>query len=101
MNDPINPNHYQDIVPGLQYIQVMEHVLKPRQALLDELRAAGIREELVQEVEALPYIGLLMGQGFKYYLRFGKKDNILQEAKKGAWYFDYLVNFLERMGFPR
>ena len=97
--DPINPAHYQDIVPGYQYIDTMEYILKPRQGLIEELRVLEVPEDLIREVEAQQFIGLLRGQSFKYQMRLGKKDAVKQESQKATWYSNYLVAFLEKMGW--
>jgi hypothetical protein len=70
-DEVINPKHYK-VLPDYEYMQIMEHVLG------DEV------------------IGHLRGQIFKYLFRFGGKDVPLQEAKKIAWYANYLEDYLER-----
>ena len=72
-SSPINPNHYQDIIPGYQYIQLMEHLLGYE----------GTKSHL-------------MGQIYKYMMRFGKKDSDIQEAGKIAWYSHYLADMIKR-----
>ena len=62
--DAINPSHYKGIVGTLQYIEVMEEILGKE----------GLRAHL-------------MGQGYKYLMRMGKKDAEAQELKKAIWYF--------------
>lgn len=79
--DPINPPHYKVIPPksyrkhpdGMEYMDLMVHILPH----LD-----GV-------------VGHLVGQQLKYLIRLGKKDAIEQDAKKAAWYANYLVKHLE------
>lgn len=71
--DHINPSHYKEIVPGYQYIEMMGYMLKD----LDG------------------YEGHLLGQAYKYMMRYGKKDNKAQEIKKSIWYLNKLVELLE------
>lgn len=42
------------------------------------------------------YKGFLIGNVIKYLCRSGKKDNILQEAKKAQFYLDKYVEQLEQ-----
>jgi hypothetical protein len=69
----ISPKHYKDIVPGYEYMDIMEHVLGYN----------GV-------------IAHLRGQIFKYLMRFGKKDYIRLEAGKVEWYAQRLVDVIER-----
>jgi hypothetical protein len=66
-------NYYKDIVPGYEYMQLMEHVLGHE----------GV-------------VGHLKGQIFKYLSRMGKKDSGVMEATKVAWYSAYLRDYLRR-----
>jgi hypothetical protein len=66
-------NYYKDLVPGYEYFQLMEHLLGHD-----------------------GFIGHARGQIFKYNMRFGKKDNLLSEITKVAWYAAYLKEYLER-----
>lgn len=65
--------YYKDIVPGYEYFQLMEHLLGHE-----------------------GFIGHARGQIFKYSMRFGKKDDLLLEITKVAWYSAYLKDYLER-----
>lgn len=77
----INPKHYKMIPPeaykrfpeGLEYMHLMEYILKHH---------SGVESHL-------------LGQVFKYACRLGKKDSKLQDAKKIAWYADRLVKVIE------
>jgi hypothetical protein len=69
--DAINPSHYKDVVPGMQYMEMMVHMLP--------------------DVESH-----ILGQVYKYLMRNGKKDEELQELKKAQWYLNALVNFKEQ-----
>lgn len=60
-------SHYQDIIPGYEYMDIMEHILG--------------------------YEGVcahLKGQIYKYMMRMGRKDSALQEATKVSWYSERL-----------
>jgi hypothetical protein len=69
-----NPSYYKDVIPGYEYMQIMEHVLGKD-----------------------GFIGHCRGQIFKYLFRLGKKDQILQDADKVKWYADYLADYLLRL----
>ena len=71
--DKISPAHYKEIVPGYEYMDMMMH-------MLDDLKG----------VEAH-----LMGQVYKYLMRYGKKDDKTQELKKAQWYLNYLIKHNE------
>ena len=62
--DAVNPLHYKDIIPGYQYIQLMEYMLAGK---------SGVEAHL-------------LGQIYKYATRLGKKDSLEQDASKIAWY---------------
>lgn len=81
-DDPvINPKHYkmipkeayQKYPEGLEYMDLMEYILKHHE---------GVE-------------GHLLGQIFKYACRLGRKDSIVQDAKKIEWYANRLVKVLE------
>jgi len=65
----VSPKHYKEIVPGFQYMQMMDHMLAD-----------------FQGCEAH-----LMGQIYKYLMRYGKKDAKSQELGKVFWYLCYLM----------
>ena len=67
----ISPDHYKDILPGYEYMDMMVFMLGD-----------------FKGVEAH-----LMGQIYKYLMRYGKKDNKAQELKKVRWYLNYLINY--------
>jgi len=75
----INPKHYE-IIPagnypeGIEYIDICVHALS---------HLSGVQ-------------ALAVGQILKYSLRLGKKDSLLQDASKIAWYADYLVKTIEK-----
>ena len=69
MKDHINPSHYKDIVPGFEYMDMMTYMLK---------RFDGVDAHL-------------MGQVYKYLMRAGNKDPLLQDLKKAKWYLDRLI----------
>jgi len=71
--DHINPKHYKDVVPGYQYMELMQYMLND-----------------FEGVEAH-----LLGQIFKYQMRLGKKDSKLQDLKKAQWYTNVLVKYYE------
>lgn len=66
--DPINPKHYKEIVPGMQYMEMMQYMLKDK---------TGV-------------VAHLYGQIYKYLMRAGQKDAEIQELDKVAWYLDFL-----------
>jgi len=68
-NDPINPNHYKEIIPGYEYMDMMEYML---------IDFEGVEAHL-------------MGQVYKYLMRLGKKDAKIQDANKAKWYLDRLI----------
>jgi len=65
----ISPAHYKEILPGYEYMDMMVFMLKD-----------------FDGVEAH-----LMGQIYKYLMRYGKKDGKSQELKKVRWYLNYLI----------
>lgn len=69
----VSPAHYKDIVPGYEYMDVMEHVLG-FEGTVEHLR----------------------GQIFKYMMRFGKKDDRLLESGKIEWYAKRLHDVIKR-----
>jgi hypothetical protein len=71
--DHINPNHYKDIVPGMQYMEMMVHMLANK---------VGVEAHL-------------FGQVYKYLFRCGAKDLEVQELKKAKWYLDALIKWQE------
>lgn len=68
--DKISPKHYKEILPGYEYMDMMVFMLK-------DLEGAEAH---------------LMGQVYKYLMRYGKKDDKLQELKKAQWYLNYLID---------
>jgi hypothetical protein len=73
VKDQINPPHYQDIVPGMQYMEMMVFMLA---------RFNGVDAHL-------------MGQIYKYLMRAGMKDPIVQDLEKAQWYLNALINQLK------
>ena len=70
--DMVNkPPHYQNIIPGMQYMEMMQYMLKGY---------TGVEAHL-------------MGLIYKYAMRDGKKDDQAQEAGKIKWYVDFLLAF--------
>lgn len=72
----INPGHYKDIVPGFEYFDIMDYVLKGWKG---------------SQAHAL-------GNSFKYLLRLDKKDDVLQEIGKSIWYLERLKADIEKKG---
>jgi Protein of unknwon function (DUF3310) len=66
--DHINPRHYKEIVPGMQYMEMMQYMLR--------------------DVESH-----LMGQIYKYLMRNGKKDDEIRDLEKSKWYLDFLIAY--------
>jgi len=77
-NDAINPKHYKDIIPGFQYIQLMEHLLKGK---------TGVEAHL-------------LGQIYKYSMRLGNKDSLEQDSSKIAWYACCLRDYYKTGSIP-
>ena len=71
-NNAISPNHYKEIVPGYEYMDMMVYML-----------------DGFDGVEAH-----LMGQIYKYLMGYGKKDAKVQELEKVQWYLTYLIKEL-------
>jgi len=67
----VSGSHYNDVVPGFQYMQMMQHMLDDKDG-----------------VEAH-----LLGQVYKYLMRSGKKDDVEQEYRKARWYLNCLVKY--------
>ena len=72
-NNAISPKHYKEIVPGYEYMDMMVY-------MLDGFEGAEAH---------------LMGQIYKYLMRYGKKDSKLQELQKVEWYLKYLIKHLQ------
>ena len=71
MSDPVNhPEHYT--AGGIETI--------------DYMRAKLSAEE---------FAGYLRGNALKYLSRAGKKDNTVEDLKKGQWYLNQLIKELE------
>jgi hypothetical protein len=66
-------NHYNDVIPGMQYMELMQHMLEGRE---------GVNAHL-------------MGQTYKYLMRAGKKDDEIQELRKARWYITCLIKLLD------
>jgi len=73
-NNAISPKHYKEILPGYEYMDMMVYMLKDMNG----------------------YEAHLMGQMYKYLMRYGKKDDKLQELGKVKWYLEFLMKRLER-----
>ena len=67
--DAISPSHYKDIIPGYEYMDLMVYMLND---------LGGIEAHLI-------------GQIYKYLMRYGMKDSKLQELGKVHWYLTYLM----------
>ena len=70
--------HYTDIVPGMQYQDMMQYMLVGKD----------------------PVSASLYTQMYRYLMRSGKKDKELQELKKARWYLQYQIMRLENGGNP-
>ncbi len=69
----VSPKHYKDIVPGYEYMDIMEHVLG-FEGTVEHLR----------------------GQIFKYLFRLHRKDADRLEVGKIAWYAKRLEDVYDR-----
>ena len=72
----INPGHYKEIVPGFEYFDIMDHVLKGWSGS----QAASL------------------ANAYKYMFRLGKKDSVLQDLGKALWYLERLKKNIEDNG---
>jgi len=72
----INPGHYKEIVPGFEYFDIMDHVLKG----WNGSQAASL------------------ANAYKYMFRLGKKDAVLQDLGKALWYLERLHKDIEDNG---
>ena len=69
--DKINPSHYYEVIPGKQYMELMDPMLE---------RFKGVEAHF-------------MGQTYKYLMRLGNKDEKIQDAEKAHWYLTELINY--------
>lgn len=51
--------------------------------------------EAIKVIEAWG-LGFHLGNTIKYISRLGKKDDLLQDARKARWYLDRYIQLLER-----
>ena len=72
----INPGHYKEVIPGFEYFDVMDHVLKG----WNGSQAA------------------CLANAYKYMFRLGKKDPVLQDLGKAMWYLNRLENNIKENG---
>jgi len=75
VNHYVSGKHYNEVVPGMQYMEMMQYMLKGK---------SGVEAHL-------------FGQVYKYLMRCGKKDNVEQDLRKARWYINCLVK-LEQTG---
>ena len=82
IEDHVNPSHYK-LIPkeayerfpnGLEYMDLMTYLLSHHE----------------------PLAAHCIGQSFKYLVRAGKKDLLIQDLKKAEWYLAYLINHLSK-----
>jgi hypothetical protein len=74
--DAVDPAHYKEIVPGYQYFDIMDHMLKDWKG---------------SQAHAF-------GNALKYQMRLGKKDNVVQEIDKAIWYLERLKQDVAKKG---
>jgi len=67
----VSGSHYNDVVPGFQYMQMMQYMLEGME---------GVESHL-------------LGQVYKYLMRSGRKDDIEQEYRKARWYLNCLIKY--------
>jgi len=65
--------HYNDVVPGMQYMEMMQHMLAGK---------SGVEAHL-------------FGQVYKYLMRAGKKDDYEQDIRKARWYTNCLTKYVQ------
>ena len=73
----VNPAHYKEIVPGMEYFDMMDYILKDWKG---------------SQAHAL-------GNAYKYLMRLGKKDDPAQELGKAIWYLERLRNDIKTNGY--
>jgi len=71
ISEAVSGSHYNDVVPGFQYMEMMQYMLADKYG-----------------VEAH-----LLGQVYKYLMRSGRKDDIEQEYRKARWYLNCLIKY--------
>lgn len=69
----VSGNHYNDVVPGMQYMEMMQYMLEGK---------SGVEAHL-------------FGQVYKYLMRAGKKDDYEQDIRKARWYTNCLVKYVQ------
>lgn len=69
----VSGQHYNDVVPGMQYMEMMQYMLDGK---------SGVEAHL-------------FGQVYKYLMRAGKKDDYEQDIRKARWYTNCLVKFVQ------
>ena len=69
----VSGGHYNDVVPGMQYIEMMQFMLADK---------SGVEAHL-------------FGQIYKYLFRAGKKDDYEQDLRKARWYMQCLVRYVQ------
>jgi len=68
----VSGNHYNDVVPGMQYMEMMQYMLDGK---------TGVEAHL-------------LGQVYKYLMRAGKKDDYEQDLRKASWYTNCLAKYI-------
>jgi hypothetical protein len=68
----VSGNHYNDVVPGMQYMEMMQYMLEGK---------TGVEAHL-------------LGQIYKYLMRAGKKDDYEQDLRKASWYCNCLAKYI-------
>lgn len=68
----VSGNHYNDVVPGMQYMEMMQYMLDGK---------SGVEAHL-------------LGQIYKYLMRAGKKDDYEQDLRKASWYCNCLAKYI-------
>jgi len=68
----VSGNHYNDVVPGMQYMEMMQYMLDGK---------SGVEAHL-------------FGQIYKYLMRAGKKDDYEQDMRKATWYAICLTKYI-------
>lgn len=76
VKDHINPNHYKDFMPNMQWLEAMQYL--PRFRDRPDVFAGAVELQIR-----------------KYLDRNGGKDEEIQELSKALWYMKFLVAYLK------
>lgn len=89
MTDAVNPKHYKNklVIPANRLAEFLDKESNLRLQYIDIMEFTMTPEE---------FRGHLKGQGWKYLLRLGEKDEATQEVAKSFWYWERLAKLLRK-----